>query len=466
MLNAFKFFAILITLACIFSCSLVSFEDASASVSVGENQNYYEEEFVFFSFSEDINKTIAENFIVIKEENASVEKEMKWFGNTCFVKSKGGFKKGCKYSVSLKGALPAIGGNVFQLDIHREFIFGNEKDFFEITTIESPVTNSKEKSALLFTFNKPVNAASFEKAFNISPSLDIRKDFSLDKRKVSVSAQNKWKANQYYSWTIDGLLSEDGAKTIKNYSGEFIAAQKSDEAKVKCVCPFVNQIFFTDKSLDNLWQKEPIGIIFDTEMNFESVKKGVLFSPAIDGTWKQIDSKHFAFSPYENYKIDQKYTMTVNKNVEDTLGIKMKEEKNYFFTIQNEFIKLEILCEGKKLKKEKINLVEIQENEPLFLEIRFSKDLAKKSIENLCDVISIERFFPEFAAPASITSISPRQTNLSWLWIECRHFDLPLDDKEFIYKIKIKGGKKFIFNEDGEYLKEDECFLISLKKAL
>ncbi len=448
------------------SCSLVTFDEPSASVSIGENQIFYNNECVAFSFSEEINKTIVENLIILKEENATADIDFFWLGNTCFVKSKGGFKKGCKYSISLKGSLLANEGNAFQLDIYREFIFGNEEDIFEIVKTEEPKTNDKINNALRFSFNKPVSAASFDRAFSISPNQDLSIEYSDDKRLVTIKAKDNWRANVFYSWTLNDLLNVDGAKARKNYSGVFMARQKTQEIKIQTACPFCNNVFYTEKKLNELWESDSIGIIFDCEMNFESVRKGVYFEPAIEGSWEKIDQNSFVFTPYENYEINKKYTMTVSKNVEDSFGIKLHEDKNYFFQIQNQFIELEAFCEGQKLAKDGLNLIEIQEEIPFFLELRFSKVLAQKSIENLSKAIYIDNFFPENISPPIITSITPSKANPSQIKIECRYFDLPLGTDEFIYKIKIKGGANFIYDNNNECLKEDECYLISLKKSL
>ena len=473
MSKRFDFMAAALFLSLSFSCSLLSFEELQTNLSVAEKQNYYEGDYVTIDFSMDMNKNIAENLISIKEDGKAQEKETIWRQQRFLsVRAAGGFKKGCKYNFTINGALLTSDGRSYEVQIDREFIFGNAEEVFLIESAEEPKENARAPLSLVF--NKPINPASFERAFSLTPSIEAAKKYSADKRRVELAPKDKWSANIFYTWKVQDAFSADGVKICKDYSGSFMAMQKAASPKAICVCPVLESgVFLEGAGLENLLERQSLGIIFDSEMNFESVKNGVNFTPQVEGFWNKIDEKRFVFSPAKNYKIQTEYLLEVSGAVEDANGIRVLQSQNYRFKTSQEYITLSAFCINKsagsyesiELKKDCVNRVKIGKKSPLCVLLRFSKALDEKSIGRIKNAASLSTLFPLNASSPNLDEIQINESAFTEARLDWSGFDFSNDEEEIIYKLKINGGSNFIFDKFEECLKEDECFYISIAKS-
>lgn len=451
------------------SCDIVSFEDFFVDVSVSESQRYYDGENVFVNFSVNVNQAAAQGLVSLKEDRKSAKADIAWGPNFCLVKADGGFKKGRRYELSISGSILLADGRTYGVELYRDFIYGKESDNFYAVKINEPEKNNFERQELAFCFNKPVNAAVFERTFSVSPSLSLKKTYSEDKRQVVVVPEKNWKSNTFYTWRLGGVESEDGFKAVSDYSGSFMALEKSENPKLLIACPLINGNFMQGQSLDKLWERQSIGLAFDCDMDFESVQKGVAFFPSLEGTWTKKDSRRFVFAPAENYEIGARYKMTIDDSVEDIFGIKMKERKNIYFSARSEWIVADAFANGKQLESEGVNIISLAEGVPLIIEIDFSKALDLASITNIKSAVSLERHFPLSAAAPNLASITPRYESSGQkcfkVQMEFDNYDFSSEAEERLYKLCVKGGAGFIYNSQGEYFKEDECFIIAIKKS-
>ena len=478
MSKRFNFFLAPLLFLIFASCKLISFEEFNARISILEGQNYYDKEFLELDFSPALEKKVAENFIALKEDGASCQTETLWSGNKCLIKAAGGFKKGFKYSFAFKGLVLTEDGRNYNVDIRREFIFGKESEMFFATEIQEPQKNSNENQGLTFKFNKEADKGVFERSLAISPAIDCKKIWSPDGKTVEVFPAEKWKANILYNWRLEKLLSQDGTKISKSYSGTFMAVEKSQAPKLLRACPAIDGIFYEKMDLNSLLERQALGIEFDSEMNFESLKNGIYWTPFVDGFWTQIDKKRFIFAPSQNYKAGTEFLMTISESVEDVFGIKIAESENIKFTPRTEFISLEVFCAGakkgeneiQKLRLEKgiVNKIEILEGSPLIIIFEFSKALDKRAVASFKNAARMQRLFPLDAAQCNLDSIDwtadSSLENCRSIQMEWSGFDFSTSEEEIIYELKVNGGENFIYNRFGEFLKEDECFYISLKE--
>ena len=443
------------------SCKIATFEGFDVTVSVAESQCYYDGEYIGVSFSANVNQAAAQSLISLKEDRKSAKAEILWGPRSCLVKADGGFKKGRRYELSISGEILLDDGRTYGVDLYRDFIYGKESENFFAVKIEEPEKNNFERQALAFCFNKPVNAAVFEREFSVSPSVAVKKKYSEDKKQVLVIPEKNWKSNVFYNWRLGGVESDGGFKALREYSGSFMALEKNESPKVILCCPVMDGTFMESQSLDQLWERQSVGFVFDSDMDFESLKKGTFFSPSVDGKWTKKDSKRFVFVPSENYKIGERHTITISESVEDVYGIKMKEQKNIFFTARSEWIDADFFANGSPLSGEGINWISLHEGTPLIVEIVFSKAPDIDSISKIKSAVSLERLFPLSTAAPNLASIIPQSFKVQ---MEFDNYDFSILGEEKLYKLFIKGGAGFIHNSQGEYFKEDRCFTIAIKK--
>ena len=445
------------------SCSLVSFEELETCVSLFEEQTYCANQIVKIDFSICMDKASIENLISLKEDGSRVDARIDWLGSSCLVQARGGFMKGRKYILNVQGPAYAQDGRAYSVNIYREFIFGNAVDRFALNAVEEKKDARGDIECLLFTFNKAIDPATFEREFNVTPYIDLNKEYSNDFLTARVFPKDKWKANVFYAWKLANIVSADGVKIFKACEGSFLGAKKDKEPQLLKACPVIGKTFLEDESLDNLLERQSIGLVFDCEMSMESVKNGVYFTPTAQGHWDSDDMKRFVFTPYKNYLVETKYRLTISESVEDKWGIKVKDEKNICFLQKTNFIEIERLAlNTKEITENQENKIKADEDAPAYFRIVFTKALDERSLLEVKNAVKFEGIFPQNIQSPRLNAITIINANT----IELTYDNIKAADlgKECVYKLTIRGGENFIYNSMGEYLKEDKCYCISMEK--
>ena len=463
MSNAFKVFAACCIASAALSCSLLSFEELETCVSLFEEQTYSANEIVKIDFSISMDKASIESLLSLKEDGQRVDARIDWLGSSCFVQARGGFIKGRKYILNLQGPAYAADGRAYAVNIYREFIFGTEADRFSLNAVKEEKDGRGDIESLLFTFNKAIDPATFEREFNISPYIELNKDYSTDFLTVKMSPKDKWKANVYYAWKLGNMASADGTKIFKEYEGSFLGAKKEKEPELLKACPVVGKTFLESESLDDLLERQAIGLIFDCEMDKDSVKNGVYFTPAAQGYWESDDLRRFVFTPSKNYLVGTKYRLTISDSVEDKWGIKFKDERNIYFLQKTSFIDVEkITLNTIEISENQENKIKACQDAPAYFRIVFTKALDNRSLLELKSAVKFEGLFPASLQSPRLRSITIISSNS----VEFCYENINAADtgQDCVFKLTIRGGENFIYNSIGECLKEDKCYCISITK--
>lgn len=450
----------------LFSCNIVSFELLDTSVSVNEKAAYYEAENIEVSFSSSMNTESAERLVILKKDNVVQETEISWNGARCLVKPVGGFCLGQEYTFSLCGEVLTSDGRTYNVNITRKFIFGNKENIF---LVENSVAPTDKNSALEFYFNKELDIASFEQEFKISPYIEVKKEYAADKKSVCIIPADKWLNNTFYTWTLENVLSADKYRMYKTYSDNFMAVNENERPKIISICP-VNldetlnpktAAFLTTQDLSALFGKQPLGIVFDKPMDFESVKNALYFEPSVGGVLLQSDEYKFVYMPYENYQIGKEYLLKVNHSAKDIYGLEMSEQKNFYFTTSDEFLKINSIdVDGIELHKDETITVEATNDGTLFVKIYFSCDIVSENSSNIQKAINLNMHFPNTINPAKLTHININGNCVSTKW---ENLSKQTEYADCIYELKIAGGKNYITTKNQTYLEADECFFIRIK---
>ena len=460
MLNAFKFFAPLLLVYTLCSCAFVSFEELETNVSVGEKAAYYDKEYLTIDFSIGMDKFSVENLLSLKEDGKRQDAVVNWRNNSCLIKSLGGFKKGSEYTISLQGDVYADDGRKYGVNIYRTFIFGTEGDAFKIIDVQEKRDGYGDISSVVFLFNKAADPSYFDREFILSPTIEVNKNWAKDFLSVEIAPQNKWKANAYYSWSVNNIFSQDKVKIFKEYKGTFLGAKKEKAPELLTACPAIGSFFLTNQGLQDLLENQSVGLIFDCEMDEDSVARGIFFTPSTQGYFTKIDPCRFTFTPYKNYQIQEEYRLTISDAVEDKWGVNFKDEKNIYFKVKTDFIEIEkITFNTKEIYEGLVNKAQIENDAPSYIKITFTKNLDKKALQEIKSAIKFEGIFPQSLQNPRLTSIQKISDNC----VELSYTNLfaSASGQENVYKLTVRGGQNFIFDSQGEYVKEDKCFYIS-----
>ncbi len=442
MLNVFRAITLLQIIS-VFSCKILTFEPLESSVTVDDK--------IAVSFSQSMNESIVEDRLQLKKGNSTVQCRTEWKNNTCCIEPLSGFDYGQEYTFSLKGDLLTEDGRHYDVDLYKYFIYGEKNKSFMLLRCELPAPEKNNRAPVILTFNKPVSKASFENVFEISPFIELNKEYCDDCRRVVLSPKNCWQNKVFYTWKVTGLFSEDSYKINKEYSESFIAVDESDFPEIVNVFP-----------LKQVGPKEPMNFVFNRAMNYDSVKNGISISPSISGYWENMDSMHFVFFPYNNYEIDREYLITIDKSVTDSYGIKLENSRNLYFKAGYSYLKIEkVFINGAALSAGSINTIKVDtELQNAFMNIVFSSRLSKEFAGHLSDYVMVHTIFPDYVSSPQLSSICFSGTdgscqNIEFNW---KGFLQSRDQKEIIYELKIIGGRNSLKGEDESYLKEDICY--------
>ena len=444
-----------------FSCDVISFESLDTEISIAENADYYNGENIEVIFSSQMRSQTVEKIIALKKDGAKIETEFIWQNEKCLAKPIGGFVLGCAYDFSLRGQVQSADGKEYSVAINRKFIFGEKEKIFTLENFLSPKENG---ASLELRFNKEIDVARFEQEFKISPHIQTNKEFSLDKKAVKIIPKEKWKNDTFYTWTLENVFSADGYKLHKTYSENFMAANEHIRPQVICVCPVIlnenleeeKAVFLKEQNLSALRDKQPFGIIFSKPMDFDSVKNALYFEPNIGGVLLKAGEDKFVYAPYENYKIAQEYLLTVDKSAKDIFGLEMQSQKNFYFSNDNEFLKIiSVETDSFRLEENRITEISIPDDGTLFLSMRFSSDISQKHYKTIESAVKLGVFFPNSANPAKLNSIRPNGNCIVICWNNL--------SRNCIYELKILGGKNYLANDFDEYLEEEKCFYLKIK---
>ena len=449
-----------ILLAIFFSCDIISFEKLGAEISISETSDYYNSENIEITFSSQMQSQTVERIVALKKDGSRIEAEFIWENEKCLVKPIGGFIPGCAYDFSLSGQAQCADGREYDIAISRKFIFGEKEKIFVFEEFLSP---NESGGALELRFNKEIDVASFEMEFKISPYIQTNKEFHSDKKSVRIIPKDKWQINTFYTWTLENIFSADGYKIHKTYSENFMAESAHIRPQLLCVCPAIldenleaeKATFLEEQDLSALHGKQPFGMIFSKPMDFDSVENALYFEPNIGGVLLKADERKFIYVPYENYKIGQEYLFSVNKSAKDIFGLEMQSQRNFYFSSDNEFLKVIYVGTDSQRLEDGITEISIPDDGTLFLKIEFSSDISPKCYSSIEGAIKLGVLFPNSANPAKLNSIRPNGNSVTLSWNNL--------SKEGIYELKILGGKNYLASDFDEYLEEEKCFYIKTK---
>ena len=453
----------LLALPLFFSCKLVSFENLKVAISVQPLQTYYEADAVFVNFSIPADYESFREITVLKKYGKTVSFDIT--GSRCnfSICPVEGWQLGASYSLIVDGSLKTDDGRLYTVHEVRHFAYGKEHMRLTLTSFpEHDLTNGDEP--LVFVFSKPVVQTSFLSAFSLSPHVETEIAFSDDNAIVTVQPASQWTLNTIMTWKINAnVCAADGYCIVKAYDGALKTVEDTTLPELRTVCParFINGSYVLrhGDSLNALIDDEGVAMLFSKQMNLSSLEKNIAFEPNVPGCMYALDESNtsFVFQPYGMYAIDTQYRLAVGRNCADVRGLKLYDDKNYFFTSRNSYLAVtSISAHGTELIGcSGIPTIAIPATNYLTAEIAFSTSIDKAHKAQAEKSLSCSPLFPSSSSNPVLISITwnIENTIASAVW---KNFTCSNSEENY-YQIKINGKKSGVSNVSGEYMKEDIC---------
>lgn len=478
-----KRFSLIFLLQVLFiSCSFVNFKDIKIELSINENQRFFDDEYIIIDFSYYPDEKTVEQIVIIKENEKNTNLDILWNENSCKIKPHAGWKPGLNYQLTIKGNIRTVEKGDFSLDIERNFTYGIEKDLFKLISCSIKDYDYVDKTtSIVFEFNKPVNQYSYLESFQLSPSIDFRKDF-ID-NKVVITPAETWPINTVFSWKIKSIQSQDNYYIDKEYKGTFLSKEDLEIPYLKSIGIIDvadDSYYWIDDSLNNISNGQGIGFEFSKKMSLDSINNAITFSPAIKGDillFPGDEGYKYMFIPSYGYKIDTDYKITIDTSAKDYNGIPIKKEYVTIFKSLNSFLTVLSITQDRSAQNiddavifdgihdSEINTITVAndtDNSEIFL-IDFSTSIIPELQKLAEQCISFSLLFPATEASLSVSNIKWNQSNNQMI-ITVKGFSSGTNNRAVYYQIKITGGENGIKNSNDEYLKEDLCINFKSEK--
>ncbi|MDR2803789.1 MAG: Ig-like domain-containing protein [Treponema sp.] len=455
------YIALILSCICINGCGIVTWEYLDVVCNVAPYQDYLSEDYLQLNFSIAPNEQSAEKLIQLTSGSGIIKCETRWEGNNMFIRPLTLWQKGASYTFTMTGSLRMEDGRYYNTGIDRSFHYGEKDGTFYL------LSGTFADNVLNFIFAKPPAITSFNENFSISPYLETDVIFSDDGKTVAVKPKSGWDINTIYTWTIKNMCSRDDYIMEQAYSGTFRGLFDGKLPELLEICPVTYEnngaLWHNNKPLDGqLLEKQPIGFIFSKPMEEASVKSGISFYPNINGYILKEDENRYIFMPEETYQLKKQYRIQVARTISDVSGLKLFEDRSYFFTAMNDYIKISAVKFDDKTDAmpagKTISEYDIASTGDLRVTIDFSLIIPEEHRSKAVDAVSLDVLFPLSTANPSLVSIewSDGGFKLIMTWEGLQASTMGVEQ---FYSLTISGGRNSVINSRGEYLEEDVCVL-------
>ncbi|MBO5731162.1 MAG: hypothetical protein J6R67_08195 [Treponema sp.] len=394
-----------------FSCSFIDFSRLEVHCSLPENGGYFNEAELEVIFSLEVEALSLQEIIVLQRNGSTVATELRKTGASVFIKPTEPWQKGASYSLGIQGDAALVAGGSHQVRLYRRFTYGPQTGAFSLVDWKQPTEN---EPSLEFQFTFPVDVPSFSKNFSLTPSISYSYQLEDEGRRVKIIPAEEWKYNQRYSWSIQGLESQEGFLLDKKYEGDFLGQIDTELPVLEKICAVHllggNEYFPKEGDGITLCDKEPLLFQFSKDMDFDSVNSGLRFEPSCAGQLRRgNNNREFLWVPEENWSLEEEYRVVVSAEVQDLSGISLGKQQEAYFTVDNDFLQVLSVSLGdggteiKDFQSPETLQINLQDAVPVSVQsqdstimtkITFSKDFDPEGLVQALDSISMEVFFP------------------------------------------------------------------------
>ncbi len=463
-----------------FSCSFIDFSQLEVSCSLPENGGYFNEAELEVIFSLEVEALSLQEILVLQRNGSTVATELRKTGASVFIKPIEPWQKGASYSLGIQGDVALVAGGSHQVRLYRSFTYGPKSPAFSLVDWSQPTENDP---SLEFQFNFPVDSPSFSKNFSLTPSISYTYQLEEEGRRVAIIPEEDWKYNQRYSWSFQGLESQDGFLLDKKYEGDFLGQIDTELPVLERICGVhlvaENEYFPKEGEVSNLCDKEPLLFQFSKDMDFDSLSSSLRFEPSCAGQLRRgNNNREFLWVPEENWSLEEEYRVVVSAEVQDLSGISLGKQQEAYFTVDNDFLQVLSVRFGdggteiKDFQSPETLQINLQDAVPVSVQsqdstimtkITFSKDFDPEGLVQALDSISMEVFFPLTASYPVLEKVRVSGESSLELWWS--GFSPSSDEVDNYYRLNIAGGASGPQSAAGNYLKEDVCVIVHVLKS-
>lgn len=463
----------LIFLTFIISSCAVSFEELKLS-SINIDQEYFNSKQIIIQSTIPLKKSSIEEITTLNKDGSVIDIDLTVDNNTIYIIPSEDWSNGSDYKLIINGTLQTTDGRNYETYFSKSFTYGIKGQHFSITDVSLPASKGTDK--IIITFNSPVDINSFEKAFSISPYIEVIKEYSENNDRIEITPASSWAYNSVYSIKLKNIKSEAGYILEHDYDNNFlIPANIQTELLSINVCSPVNiytndfteePAVFKGNLITNLCTTDSLSFTFNSDILYDSFTSNFTISPSVQGKIIK-NNRTFYFIPSTPFKDGTEYLITFNQNIKNTENLTLYNKIKYSFIPTSKKLIINNLSINettdiplyKKIKNDcVITHIEISKLKKAFILISFNLPLADNSISKIDKAVQISPYFPSSNTTPHLLSVNTMNNNKT-LILEYDNFTSSSEGMN-IYKINIDCNSQFLFSEHKNFMEENLCTLI------
>ncbi|MBN1646596.1 MAG: Ig-like domain-containing protein [Spirochaetales bacterium] len=473
-------------LAVIMLCSscLFSLEELEVEFSISEmNEVIGTESELWAEFNMDVVHIGAETAFSINDPyDRKIEGDISWEDNRLVFTPTDDLLPGRRYTISIDGIIGIEDGRDFYVQEMMPFYYSTDEKP-AVLTDHHPGSGAMVPATeiLSFTFDRTINEDSFIENFRLTPDTAFTHELSEDNMSMYIIPETTWTNLKTYSWEIGSEYRDNlDIPLLQACEGSFIVIEDTEApvlTQLAAVCdidigtetPYLQRPASTENLLENTVQYHD-GLLFgfSEAVQFDVLHSPVRITPAIQGSWYDLDPSSFLFVPESGWTMDQEYTVAISDDLTDMYDNALYMEEPVIFIPDIPLLEIISIDTGSlhlgpddyhyenSVDVELVrDIAEPTEYYQIF-EFTFSRPfLTPEEKQDALDSISFCRKFGGSSGGEYIgirgISWGPLDNHVSIIWTGMKGDP---SSEQIFYELSISEGPGGLHNSEGSFLKE------------
>lgn len=281
--------------------------------------------------------------------DGAVEGDVTREGTTMEWVPRAGWIPGRMYRLRLEGSIAMSDGRRCQSEVDRSFYAVSSATPVSLLSVE-PANGGSVRgptvgtSLARLTFSAPMDRASTETAFSLSPVVDLDFDWNDDGTIMTVLAAEMPEPFTVYRWTLsDDAMSMHGVPSDGSGSGMFRTDLDGGLPSVVSCRPVIESghgwlaVADDTGAVESAWS---LAVRFDRPMKASSLEKAVRLEPSIPGIVVRSGDDGAVFIPDRPWKPGTDCALVIDGDVEDVWGKKPGRDTRFRVHIATPWLRI------------------------------------------------------------------------------------------------------------------------------
>lgn len=307
---------------------------------------------IIIEFSEPvILKSVLDGLSVAKDSGEQISGSTYVTNSTYYFTPETSLEQGLRYTITLNETILDADGNNLETKYYSWFQAGLYLDPPEVTGTQP--TNQAIISSLtdnvVISFSRSMDTSTVEDNISISPSINYTSTWQSNNQVLILTPYTPLEPAKHYTVTVSEESSDStGKKLGQTYTIIFSTGLDGVAPSVMGIYQKVDILPFPSRYWTNMYNQadkySPIVVDFSSDVDKTSAEEAFTITPSLNGyfNWNYINysgTYHYQmiFTPFDNFKLNKKYSVGVSESVKGTNGVTIKSDYTRDFYISDSY---------------------------------------------------------------------------------------------------------------------------------